>query len=95
MKKFTQIKLTVSILKQRNRYIVYSPALDLSTSGKTEQEVKKRFAEAAMLFLEELDKAGTINDVLRELGWRQEHKQWAPPEIISQETMGLRLPVAA
>jgi hypothetical protein len=45
--------------------------------------------------IEELDKAGTLNDVLRELGWKQAQKQWSPPKIISQEAIGLRMPVAA
>lgn len=95
MKKFAHIKLTVSILKQAGRYVAYSPALDLSTSGRTEKEVKKRFGKASFLLIEELDKAGTLQDVLRELGWRQVQKQWSPPKIISQEAVGVRVPVAA
>ena len=76
MKKFVLTNLVVNILKQANRYIVYSPALDLSTSGRSETEAKKRFGEAAMLLVEELDKAGTLGEILRELGWRQAQKQW-------------------
>ena len=95
MKKFAHIKLTVSVLKQGNRYIVYAPALDLSTSGRSEKEAKKRFVEAAMLFVEELDKAGTTDGVLKELGWHHVRKQWMPPQVISHEALGIRLPVAA
>lgn len=95
MKKFAQIKLTVNILKQAKRYIAYSPALDLSTSGRTEKEAKRRFGEASLLFIEELDKAGTLTDVLRELGWHQTKKQWSPPMVVSQEAVGVRVPVAA
>lgn len=95
MKKFAQIKLTINILKQSGRYVIYSPALDLSTSGRTEKEAKKRFEEASLLFIEELDKAGTLSDVLRELGWHRVQKQWSPPKIISQEAVGIRVPVAA
>lgn len=95
MKKLAQIQLTISILKQSNRYIAYAPALDLSTVGKSEKEAKRRFSEAAWLFLEELDKAGTLADVLRELGWRRAQKQWSPPQIVSQEAVGVRVPSAA
>ena len=95
MRKFAQIKLTVNILKQAGRYVVYSPALDFSTSGKTEKEAKKRFGEASFLLIEELDKAGTLSDVLLELGWHQAQKQWSPPEIISQDAVGVRMPIAA
>jgi hypothetical protein len=36
------------------RYIAFSPALDISTSGKTEKEAKKRFEEMVQIFLEEM-----------------------------------------
>lgn len=94
MKRSPQIKLTVNILKQSGRYVAYSPALDLSTSGRTEKEAKKRFGEASLLFIEELNRAGTLGEVLRELGWRQAQKQWSPPKIISHESVGVRVPVA-
>jgi hypothetical protein len=94
VKKLAQINLMVSILKQGNRYIVYSPALDLSTSGKSQDQARKRFAEAALLLIEELGRAGTVHDVLTELGWRQERKQWEPPAV-SQEGLSLRVPIAA
>jgi hypothetical protein len=95
MKDSAQIQLTVSIIKQGNRFIAYSPAFDLSTSGRSEKQVKRRFEEAASLFVEELAKAGTMNDVLKELGWYQVRKQWEPPKIISQESIGFRMPVVA
>ena len=95
MKKFMHIQLMVSILKHGVRYIAYSPALDLSTSGRSEKDARKRFAAAAFLLIEELDKAGTAQDVLKELGWKQEHKQWAPPQVISHAAVDLRMPVAA
>ena len=95
MKKFTHIQLMVSILKHGVRYIAYSPALDLSTSGRSHKEAKRRFTEAAFLLMEELDKAGTVHDVLTELGWTREQKQWAPPQVISQGMVDFRMPVAA
>ena len=50
-----QIRIPVSILKEKNRYVAYTPALDLSTSGKTKKEVKKRFSQAVEIFFEELE----------------------------------------
>jgi len=54
------VNLPVFILKEGRRFIAYSPALDLSTSGKTYSEVKKRFAEIVDIFFEELDKKGSV-----------------------------------
>jgi len=38
-----KFELSISIIKEGNAFIAYSPAIDLSTSGKTIEEAKKRF----------------------------------------------------
>jgi predicted RNase H-like HicB family nuclease len=78
--------LSVSILKEGNRFVAYSPAVELSTSGKTYKEAKKRFEEASSIFFEEIIENGTLEDVLKDLGWKKVHKQWSPPVVISQES---------
>ena len=80
------IKLPVSIFKEGKKFVAYTPALDLSTSGKNYDEVKKRFDEAVAIFFEYTGKKGTLNDVLRDLGWSKIKNQWAPPAIISQSS---------
>lgn len=66
-----EINIPVSILKEGNKFIAYSPALDLSTSGKNYDEVKRRFKEILGIFLEELLKKGTLKEVLLDLGWKK------------------------
>ena len=89
-----KIQLTIEISKQGARYVAYAPALDLSTSGKTEKEARKRFEELVEVFFEELHEAGTLQDVLSELGWRKESKQWKPPKFRT-ESVGIKPPVTA
>jgi predicted RNase H-like HicB family nuclease len=59
-------KLPVIITKQNRRFVAYTPALDISTSGKTEKEVKNKFVELVNLFLEEIIEANTADDILSE-----------------------------
>ena len=59
-----QITLPVSFLKEGSSYVAYTPALDLSSCGKTLKEAKKMFAESVQLFFEELEKMGTTEEVL-------------------------------
>jgi hypothetical protein len=92
MKKVMFVKLPVSILKEGERFVVYSPALDLSTSGKTYSEAKKRFAEIVDIFFEEIGKKGNTEIVLEELGWKKVQTQWQPPIVISQESELFRVP---
>ena len=83
----------MSILREKNRYIAYTTALDLSTSGRTYQEAKRRFGEAVNIFFEELEKMGTLDEVLQNLGWRKMQKQWQPPVVVSHESEIVRVPV--
>jgi predicted RNase H-like HicB family nuclease len=57
--------LSVTFFKERDQFVAFSPALDLSTCGKTFQEARERFAEAADLFIEETVKMGTSEEVLQ------------------------------
>lgn len=84
--------LPVVITKQNKRFVAYTPALDIATSGKSQKEVKARFVELANLFFEEIIEAGTADDVLSELGWRKVQKKWNPPQVISAQSIGLRMP---
>lgn len=93
MKNALSFNLPVLITKQNKRFVAYTPALDISTSGKTEKEAKARFVELANLFLEEIVEAKTAHEVLSELGWKKVQKVWTPPEVISSQPVGLRLPV--
>ena len=87
-----EFKLPVSILREGKRFVAYTPALDLSTSGKSYKEVKERFEEIVNIFFEELIKKGTLEEVLRSLGWKRIQAKWSPPIVISQESQTIRVP---
>lgn len=87
--------LPVLITKQNKRFVAYTPALDISTSGKSEKDAKEKFVELAGLFLEEIIEAGTADDVLSELGWKKVQRIWTPPKIVSSSPIGLKIPVFA
>jgi hypothetical protein len=87
--------LPVLITKQNKCFVAYTPALDLSTSGKSEKEVREKFAEIAIAFLEEIVEAKTVSDVLSELGWKKVQKKWTPPQVVSSQSIGLNIPALA
>ncbi len=88
-------KLPVVITKQGHQFVAYSPALDISTVGNSKRNVQKRFEELVSLFLEELAQAGTMYDVLTELGWKQVKKVWNPPQVVSTNTIAVKMPAYA
>ena len=86
-----EFSLPVSILREGKKYIAYTPALDLSTSGNTFNQAKKRFDEMVYLFFEEITKENTLEDVLTDLGWKKVHAKWNPPIVISNESHMVKL----
>ncbi len=91
MKKINlEFKLPVSIMKEGKQFIAYTPALDLSTSGKSYEEANKRFGEIVRIFLEELVKNGSLEEVLSDLGWKRTQARWNPPVVISHDFQTIR-----
>lgn len=90
------IKLQVIFIKEGENIIAYSPALDMSTCAHTFDKAKKRFEELVEIFFEELDKKGTTEEVLLELGWkkriRDEKLSWIPPYIINKTNEDFTIP---
>ncbi len=89
------VKLPISIFKEGKHYIAYTPVLDLSTSANTYDGAKKRFSEIVGIFFEEIIKKGTLDDVLKDLGWKKIKKQWNPPSVISQGMEEVKIPTMA
>jgi len=89
-------QLQVQLIKQGRHVVAYSPALDISTSGKNMSQAKKRFHELAHIFIKEINDAGTADDVLSELGWTKHAKQknWMPP-VVASANVGINVPVTA
>lgn len=89
-----QFSLPVTILKEGKYFIAYTPVLDISTSGKTFEEAKKRFDELVCLFFEELIEKKTLDKVLTGLGWTRTQKTWFPPVIVSSVTQKFNIPLS-
>ena len=85
MKTRMQINMPVCYFKEDKSFVAYTPALDLSSAGKTLKEAEKNIAEAVSIFMEEILRRGTIDEVLSSLGWKKisKTKQWMPPIFVS------------
>ncbi|MEK7353955.1 MAG: hypothetical protein AABZ77_05565, partial [Chloroflexota bacterium] len=47
-------KIPYFVFEEGDKFVAYSPALDLSTCGDTEKQARKMFAEAAKIFIDEM-----------------------------------------
>ncbi len=82
-----EAKITVLFFEEGDKVIAYSPAFDLSSCGDTEGIARDRFAEAVAIFLSEINKMGTLNEVMEECGWHRvpEKQGWYPPIYKTRE----------
>jgi predicted RNase H-like HicB family nuclease len=90
----SKVKIAATIplcfLKEKDSFIAFSPALDLSTCGRTFNEAKKNFSAALEIFFEECISMGTLNEVLASCGWEKDRKKgWEPPTYIGESRIEL------
>jgi predicted RNase H-like HicB family nuclease len=85
-KKTILVGLPICFMKEKGSFVAFSPALDLSTCGKTFEEAKKNFAEALDIFFKECIEMGTLKEVLESYGWEKVRKKgWKPPAYIGED----------
>lgn len=87
-----QFTLPVSILKEGDSFIAFTPALDLSTVGDSFEQAQVRFEEAVQIFFEEIIEKGTTEEVLSDLGWQKLKEQLVPPQVVSNQTKQFTIP---
>ncbi|MBI3082822.1 MAG: type II toxin-antitoxin system HicB family antitoxin [Candidatus Omnitrophica bacterium] len=93
-----RVEVPVSIFKEGDRFVAHCPVLDLSTSGRTFEQVRGRFQEALHMFIEDLAEQGTLDEVLQSYGWHKVSKprpHWAPPKLVSSSAQEASIPVGA
>ena len=93
MRSSFQTKLTISIYKENGQFVAFCPSLDVCSQGKSVKEAQKNFEEAFSLFLDEVVKKGTLDQVLSDCGWKKETKSWVPPQFITNIEEEFSIPV--
>jgi predicted RNase H-like HicB family nuclease len=87
-----QIEFTSLIFKEGAAFVSYCPELGVASCGDTVEETRRRLSEAVRLFLEESQRMGTLQDILREEGFVPRDptgSSWSPPPLIATEHMQL------
>lgn len=87
-----RIEFTSLIFKEGETSVSYCPELSVASCGDTVEEARRRLPEAVRLSLEESQRMGTLQDILREEGFVPRDPagaNWSPPPLISTEHMQL------
>jgi len=75
------IKITLDKRSKDAPFIAYSPELDVASCGPTEEKARENLKVAVSIVLEEMQKKGKLTELLMELGFQKEKKQWIPPRV--------------
>ena len=80
------------IFKEGDTYVAYVPALDLSSCGATDDEARRNIRDAVRGFLAASADLGTLDELLKEAGYKPEAEGWRAPEFVSMDrlTMSIR-----
>lgn len=79
------LPLTIKIMLDKHStdapFVAYTPELDVSSCGPTEEKARKNLKEAVAIVLEEIEKQGELEGFMKEMGFQKEKKQWIPPRV--------------
>jgi len=86
----TPIDFDAVIFQEGTVCVAHCPELDVSSCGHDVDEARHNLRTAVRLFLEEAEKLGTLEDILREAGYQQQpNRSWRAPRLLSTEVMSL------
>lgn len=86
----TPIEFDVIIFQEGKNYVAHCPELDVSSCGHDVDEARRNLKTAVRLFVEEAEKLGTLEDILREAGYQRGNDgKWKSPRIVATEVMSL------
>jgi len=86
-----KIQFTSQIFHEGKMYVAYTPELDLSSCATTEAKAQKNLLGAVRLFLEEAEKKGSLNQILKEAGFVRRKQTLVGPRPVTSRRVTVPL----
>jgi len=84
------IEFDAIIFQEGKSFVAHCPELDVSSCGHNVDKARGNLKTAVRLFVEEAEKLGTLDDILKEAGYqRGADGTWESPRIVVTEVMSL------
>lgn len=79
------LPLTVKIMVDKRSkdapFVAYTPELDVTSCGPSEEKARENLHEAVQITLQEVQKKGEIEQFLKDMGFQKEKKRWIAPRV--------------
>ena len=72
-------------------YVAYTPELDVSSCATSEAKAQKNLLEAVRLYLEEAEKKGSLQQILKEAGFVQRKQTLVGPKPVTSRRVTVPL----
>jgi len=87
------IEYMAHIRKEGNQFVAYAMPVDvMSSSGLTPDEARAALDEAVHLFLTTAADQGSLEEILREVGYEQRDGGWISPSWVATEKHSTAVP---
>jgi len=78
-----KIQFTTQIFREGKMYVAHSPELDVSSCATTKAKAQRNLLEAVRLFLEEAEKKGSLDQILKEAGFVRRKQILVGPQPVT------------
>ena len=89
-----EIQFTTRVFREGRSFVAHALELDVSSCGGSEVRALRNLKEAVRLFLEEAERMGTLEQILKEAGYSVGKRKIASPSFVSVQRITLPLPSA-
>jgi len=84
------IEFDAIIFQEGESFVAHCPELDVSSCVHNVDEARGNLKTTVRLFVEEAEKLGTVDDILKEAGYqRGTDGTWKSPRIVATEVMSI------
>ena len=86
-----KIQFTSQIFREGRMFVAHSPELEVSSCATTEAKAEKNLLEAVRLFLEEAEKKGSLDQILKEAGFVRRKQTLVGPRPLTSRRVTVPL----
>lgn len=86
-----KIQFTSQIFREGKMFVAHSPELDVSSCATSEAKAQKNLLEAVRLFLEEAEKKGSLQQILKEAGFVRRNQILVGPRPLTSRRVTVPL----
>jgi hypothetical protein len=89
-----KIQFTSQVFKEGRMFVARTPELDISSCATTKTKALANLQEAVRIFLEEAEKKGSLQQILKEAGFSRRRRTLVGPKLVDSMRITLPLPLS-